>query len=650
MKNLLTHRRNLVVPALLGCGVCALAQSLGNPVADAWIGQPLEVTIPARLSPADTGDGCVQAQVAYGDTHLRPDQIRTTVLGTEQQRRVRVQASAPINEPVVTVTLRAGCTNSVTRSYTLLPDMAADSVQSANASAVAIPVASPIASSGRVPALTAAPLRSLRASTVLGAPRARAARREPLAAAPRLQPASGGAELRTELRTTTTLSALGDAARSATARLLWQAINADPQELMRSTANLQRLERELVQLRSTAGQTRTEMAELRRSLDRAQPWYASAYTAQILSLLVLAAAAATALFAWRSRSRSEPVWFEQAPAPGVDTAVWDPAFGAAQGEELPSPVPAQKQAVQPQVVRPATRSPLAEPAVAARTEAPQPVARETPREHAPLAFDLAAGAPVQPRRAPTGVLRVETLAATFEEVEFLASLGLDHDAMDVLKAYVEDSAGPAPLAYFELMRLCARDDAATAEAVRRRYAQVFRVDAPRVDQVTAPLGLEANKALSERITRSWGTDEALQVIEDALFDVRPPAAPLTLQAGRDLLSLHDLAMGLAGEALPERDSHALAPWALAEDSAEAAVAAKAVAEAVGGRHFALDVDLGAAPEPLPETVLQPDTEEIAARLRAEKEAARQAFARKLAEEEDAFSAAMASERVPASRY
>jgi hypothetical protein len=227
----------------------------------------------------------------------------------------------------------------------------------------------------------------------------------------------------------------------------------------------------------------------------------------------------------------------------------------------------------------------------------------------------------------------------------------------VLKTYVEDSAGPAPLAFFELMRLAdAEGDAHAVAAVRRRYAQVFGVEAPPLAQLTAARGAESLPALSAALTAAWKGGDVLQVIEDALFQVPAPGVSLTLQAGRDLLALYDLALGrVIDAAAAEGDAHPLAPWAHAGDATAALHATQAADDAAGGLRFALDVDLGAAPEPLAERAVRPD--ERAAALLAEKqlaaarESAEAAAAQRAAREaEDAFSAAVAFERVPASRY
>jgi hypothetical protein len=134
-----------------------------------------------------------------------------------------------------------------------------------------------------------------------------------------------------------------------------------------------------------------------------------------------------------------------------------------------------------------------------------------------------------------------------------------------------------------------------------------------------------------------------------LFEAPAPAAALTLQAGRELIVLHELALALLTDTSSDTDAQPLAPWAHAEDAAEAQVAAQEHAEAEGGHRFALDIDLSAAPEALPEKREEPAMEvgPLLAELQAA--SARAAAERRRQEEEEAFSAAVASERIPVSR-
>ena len=681
MKNLLTCVRKAVLPLLMGSAVCAIAQSLGTPTADVWLGRPLDMTVPARFLSNETRDECIHADVFFGEARVPADRVRTTVSGTDQQRRVRIVTDLLVDEPIVTVSVRAGCASSITRNYTLLPELPSETMlaQLGRIPTVGGPIALPVAgAAAAVAAPNTSPLRLARSTAPAAAPRsgslrdvvaqARKAVGAPPAAPEQMRtarafrkdmPVAGGPRLRLEpvemhehamLRVSSSLAAPdGDAAQRATAALLWQAINADPQELMRTTAMLQKLEGDLVQLRQSATITRNEMAALRRRLDEAQPpWYASAAMVQVLALLVLATGAA-AVFLWfrARRAGTKDTWYAPGGTP-IEPLAETAAEASPELVVVPEPQPAVRrtEAVPGQF-------PPAFPAFAA---GPVRAAGSADTGRGPIDFEV----PVlpkepEPRRAMVGELRVETLGATLEEVEFLSSLGLSSDAMDVLKGYLHDSVSPAPLAFLELMRLC--DEGADATAigtVRRRYVQAFGMEAPRLEHVTAPIGLDNMPHLSHRITRAWGTPEALVLIEEALFKVPEPGAALTLQAGRDLVCLYDLAMAIAtekpdGDSASDAEGHPLAPWANADDAHGAHAAAQAAAEAHGGDHFALDIDLGAAHEALPDT--QSEESQLAPQLaEMQAAAARQKLAQAQQDDEDAFSAAVASERAPVSRY
>lgn len=653
MKNLLTSSRTLALSILLGCGT-GQAQMLGTAVAEPLLGKPLQVTVPARFASGDAGDQCVHAEVFYGESRVRASDVRTTITGPADQRQVRVEADAPIDEPIVTVSLRAGCRNTVTRNYTLLPEYPSERLLAAletrtalAARAAAAPLqlaASPAPASLSPGRAAPRPVTVARAATTAAdtvparSPRtSRAFRNEAVAAGPRLrlEPLERP-EGQAVLRVSASLSEPnGDAARRAAAAMLWQAINADPQEVLRTTVLLQKLEQDLAQLRQNATHTRAEMAALRQRLDAAQPWYQSPVVAQALALLLLAAASAGGVLWFRARQQrlAAPAWYapnEAAPAAGSAAAVAE--VPAAEPETVVFVAPDAPQAVVPVDV------PLPDAPVSA-------AAAPSAAHDGTIDFELATPEVQQPaaRSAVDGMLRVETLAATFEEVEFLTSLGLAGDAMDLLKTYLQDSAGPAPIAFLELMRLCDQaGDAMAVATIRRRYAQLYGVEAPRLPQVVAPGGVEAMPELSARIVAAWGRSEALDRIEQALFAVPTPGNPLTLQAGRDLLCLYDLSMTLLTDAaVPPAghgaQAHPLAPWAQAED----APPAPALADA--GAPSGLDVDL-TQPAPL-EAVRLPAVEglDVAAAARAEAE-------RRAHEEEEAFDAAVASERVPASRY
>jgi hypothetical protein len=645
----------LATTLLLGLATGASAQTLGGPQAEVWIGQPLLVNVPAGLEAGGQED-CVHADVFYGDTRVSASQVRAALVGQGSSRRVRIESDQPVDEPVVTLAVRAGCHNTMTRSYTLLPELPTAAMLAAAAVPPLAPVLPVVRRAGSGMSMTLE-------TRVAGAPSARPLRTDDHAA--RSRPAvksivklrqphvvqavahTGGPRLRLEhwapdpqtlLRVSSTLaSPVQDGAARATAALLWQALNAGPEQVLRTAATLQQLEGELAQLRQAAGQTHNEMLALRRQLEAPPVLGLPERAMQVLALL-LALAAGTAAFLWYRAARGAAGEWSGAPIDSVLDGL------------AAAPQPAANDASLAKVpVLPAM---------------PQPVA--APVQRSPLVAGVAPAVarPAMQVRAPSAtMMRVETLSATFEEVDFLASLGLWNDAMDILKTYLEDSAAPAPLAYYELMRLCMNtDDAASLVQVRKRYAQVFGVESPKFEQINAPLGLESYPELANRISGAWGSAEALDFIELSLFTVAPAGKACSLQAGRDLLFLHDLAMTLGRDSGlgsgDEDEGHALAPWARSEDPEQARLAAQAAGDAAGGHRFGLDLDLSVAPEQLPEA--RPAPLEAARRVAPRGPSAPRAPVAPvapapadpfntgqspLAEDNDPFSAAVASERI-----
>ncbi|MDB5860555.1 MAG: hypothetical protein JWQ76_4244 [Ramlibacter sp.] len=630
---------------LLGLATAAFAQSLGDARAEAWIGQPLLVTVPAGMEVSGKED-CVHADVFYGDSRVGASQVRASLVGQGSSRRVRIEADQPIDEPVVTVSVRAGCHNTMTRSYTLLPELpSAAMLAAANVAPVV-----PFQANGRVSRAVATQVagasaaRSLRTADNTPRTRTRPAAasivkvRQPrmiqvaaTTSGPRLRLENWEPDPQTMLRVSSYLaSPVQDGAVRATAALLWQALNVGPEQVLRTSATLQQLEGELAQLRQTAGQTQNEMMALRRELETPPVFGLPARAMQLLAL-VLALAAATAAFLWYRAARGGPGQWSGAPLDSVLDGL------------AAAPQPAGDGRMAPQAP--------------ARRLMPEPAA-DTMQRSPVAAAPAARPRPAMQVRAPSAtMMRVETLSATFEEVDFLASLGLWNDAMDILKTYLEDSAAPAPLAYYELMRLCVNtDDAASLVQVRKRYAQVFGVESPKFEQINAPIGVEGYPELSNRISGAWGTAEAQDFIELSLFTVAPAGKACSLQAGRDLLFLHDLAMALGRESGlgidAEGDLHALAPWARSDDPEQVRLAAQASGDATGGHRFGLDLDLSVTSEPVADSMPAPlelvPPKPPRAPIAPVAPVAADPFATgasPLNEDHDPFSAAVASERI-----
>jgi hypothetical protein len=116
---------------LAGTALGSAALTLGRARGAAWIGQPLELVVPIQTDPAQAdGALCAEAEVFHGDSRQDGSRIQVTVLPTEQADafNLRINSTALIDEPVVTVYLRAGCSQKSSRKYVLLADFPGDTV------------------------------------------------------------------------------------------------------------------------------------------------------------------------------------------------------------------------------------------------------------------------------------------------------------------------------------------------------------------------------------------------------------------------------------------------------------------------------------------------------------------------------------------
>lgn len=102
------------------------ALTLGRMRGAAIVGQPLEVMIPVQLDSEENASAlCVEADVFHADARQDPNRVRVSVeaLPQPQAASVRIFSSSPVDEPIVTVYLKAGCGQKSTRRYVLLADV-----------------------------------------------------------------------------------------------------------------------------------------------------------------------------------------------------------------------------------------------------------------------------------------------------------------------------------------------------------------------------------------------------------------------------------------------------------------------------------------------------------------------------------------------
>ncbi|RFO98728.1 hypothetical protein DIC66_02280 [Rhodoferax lacus] len=109
--------------------LASAALTLGRARGAAWIGQPLELMVPVQVDPGQAdGALCAEADVFHGDSRQDAGRVQVVVLPTDQPDtfNLKISSTSLIDEPVVTVYLRAGCSQKSSRKYVLLADFPSD--------------------------------------------------------------------------------------------------------------------------------------------------------------------------------------------------------------------------------------------------------------------------------------------------------------------------------------------------------------------------------------------------------------------------------------------------------------------------------------------------------------------------------------------
>ncbi len=155
---------------LLGGVAPALALTLGSLPGPVWIGRSMDVALALYAEAGeDMAALCLEADVFYADTRQDPRGVSLSFKAglPGQPAMLRIASAALVNEPMVTLHVRAGCVHKTSRRYVLLADPPLDLPAPAPAPAPAPPLAAsppapPLAASP--PALPAQPTASASAS------------------------------------------------------------------------------------------------------------------------------------------------------------------------------------------------------------------------------------------------------------------------------------------------------------------------------------------------------------------------------------------------------------------------------------------------------------------------------------------------------
>ena len=561
---------------LLSTALSSAAASLGRYSGAVVIGRPLDIRVQAFVGPEEELSAlCVQADVFFGDAQLGAGSVRTTTQrnAPDAEGSVRIQTGVVVNEPIVSVVVRAGCSSPFSRRYVLLADPISEPVagNAGSADVASLPVSAAADAARALPALPQASLvgaadgggSSAGVAPATGTPtgaarpaarpssaqRPASVVRRPAAPAsdgPRLQLDPVDLSLAIERDPTLRLSlsmlsepTSNEAERTAAA-MLWKAINATPEEVLRDAQKLSVLEAEAKGLREQEVRNRAALQAMEEQVQRSKYMTWLAYVLGGLLLLSLVgliwamrrrntrdATANTAKQWWTagaSEKSKEPslrsrVMPSQAADLDIDLNV-DDASGFDDFKPLHDSGPSS--------------------GIAPLTDSDR---REFPASH------------------HIGVSRsvaTEELFDVQQQSDFFVSLGEFDQAIGILKNHLGDSQEPSALAYLDLFNLYHKlGRKAEYEALREEFNHLFNAGAPPFDQYSdESQGLEAYETAFGRIQALWPQPKVLDVIEQSIFrdanDVESEV--FDLQAYRELLLLHAIAKDMI-----KRDSEGISP-------------------------------------------------------------------------------------------
>lgn len=326
--NVLNHKKLFAGWGLLCLSLGCTAATLGRAQGAVWIGSPLNITVQVQLAEGEelTPD-CLEADVFHADTRQDSRALRLAVEPGSQSsldRVVRIESPAPVDEPVVTVYLRAGCQHKNSRRYVLL----ADPPVQAPAATPSVPV-QPVLTTPSV-----APPARQHTSSAPAAPREPTPpkrHRETTATAksapvgnfkgkPRLKldPLDLAEDGDLTLRSTSELTIFPDEdpQRRAEAVALWRALNAPPQDTLRDDAQVQNMQNDVSSIQTLNAKNQRNLTKLAQRLETAQAERDANWQlyALILAALLLMALVVVMVLLWRRRASA------RGPQPGTRTS------------------------------------------------------------------------------------------------------------------------------------------------------------------------------------------------------------------------------------------------------------------------------------------------------------------------------------------
>ena len=591
MKATETILKYILGAMLLGATGSSLAVSLGRMQGATIVGRPFDVTLTAQF---DSAEGlaavCVGADVFFGDAQIPSNRVRiVTAAGARAgDALIRIQTTSAVDEPVVTVYVREGCSQKNARKYVILAEFLSDGASPApvtiGEAMTTAPAAVQAPATRDAGSIAGALAVTAQAESAISGARKKASglkagaspatisdKRLAAATVPRLvlpsahltvraavEPSrkSSRAHLKLDvldlaaerdpvLRFSTELLTMpsSNAQQRAIAVALWQALNAQPQDILRDNQRLKSLEADVASMLTQSRKTEAAVTQLGLQLEQARGERYSNWLIYVLGVLLILTSV-LGIFLW-TRNRRQTSEFSTGPwwRKGLDV----------QGElKLPGAVPHD---IEHSVRHLKTSSGWAavptgaapdfdlnvDQVVVERPDADgalQSAERFVPSNSTDLQGFLSS-LPGMPR-----VVNAEELSDVQHQADFFMSLGQFDKALDVLHHHITDNEETSALAYLDLLDLYHHlNRKVDYELLRKDFNQIFNAQASAFDEYSPESrGLEFYASALSRIESLWPTPRVLDVIEETIF--RKPDSNgevFDIAAYRELLLLYAIA-------------------------------------------------------------------------------------------------------------
>ncbi|WP_210543665.1 hypothetical protein [Rhodoferax sp. PAMC 29310] len=517
----------------------------------------MDVSIPVQVEQQDDASAaCFDAEVFHADVRQPAVRVRVEPTGSPQSVVVRVQSSALVNEPVVSVTLRARCDLKAERRYVLLADLpkAADPTVPVQIGQILVPTRTPVPVVADPAPLPAAADGSPRPARKAARTKAEKPAKEPRQAAvlardvtpKRASTPSGQSRLKLD-----NLELFSD----RISLIEMEQPDAAADYVSPDLKKVQDMQITVDSLQALIAKNESNLSDLRTRLNQSESARFPAWLVYALAALILAAVAAIAVL-WGRQRRTQD---EDGEWWGASVVASDSSVDAVapSGKVPPVPAPVAKAVVEPRLEK-AVTFPPSNQWHDSRTQDVDvsEVEMGESRFHRIMQSGEVQGAgeghsaaaPLDLVLPGSESFDAVLIAELRQQAEFFVALGQTDQALVVLEKVIHDSDVPNPHVFLDLLGLQhSLSKKIEFQRSREGFNRVFNSVVPEFARFKSEgKSLEAYPAVLADITVHWATPEALDCINTYVLKNRRNAerSSLDLAAFRDLLLLQSVVQQL----------------------------------------------------------------------------------------------------------